>query len=39
MNYIKHKRRLLPPAGESSALITIFDGNLLTGLLIALSEI
>lgn len=36
MHYIKHERRLLPGAEESSALITVFDGNPLTALLIAL---
>lgn len=39
MHYIKHERRLLPGAEESSALITVFDGNPLTALLIALIEI
>lgn len=38
MNYKKHKRKLLPDAWESSALITIFDGNPLAVLLIALIE-
>lgn len=38
MNYNKNKRKLLPDAGESSALIIIFDGNPLAALLIALIE-
>lgn len=39
MRYIKHKRKVLPCAGESFALIAIFDGNPLTALLITLIEI